>query len=69
MTPATFTKVWNRKAKEIECPARAEFGKRSFKAFTYRGQDSGGFEVWFPISIGDFEKILERFPAMNAVKT
>ena len=67
MTPAAFSKMWNKKAQEIGCPARAQFAKRGMKAFEYRGQDSKGHEVWWPIPVAQFERIVAKFPVMDAV--
>jgi|JI10StandDraft_1071094.scaffolds.fasta_scaffold38351_7 hypothetical protein len=67
MTPAAFSKTWNETAAKIGCPARAQFSKRGMKAYEYRGQESKGHEVWWPISINQFEQIVAKYPAMNAV--
>jgi hypothetical protein len=67
-TPAKFSKTWNETAARIGCPVRAEFAKRGMKAFIFRGQESNGHEIWWPIRVEQFYEIASRFPELEALK-
>jgi len=66
MTPATFSAKWNQRAAAVGCPARGKWtGKSGFKAFEFRGEESKGHEVWWPIATSRFFDLCAKFPAVN----
>lgn len=66
MTSTQFTAKWNQRAAAIGCQARGKWtGKSSFQGFEFRGEESKGHEVWWPIQVGKFYELCAKFPAVN----